>query len=298
MQQQGPAGAHGRGMAHLARTAGQLRQGAARRTVTDTARRVRRRAATLAQVDGVASRVTILGMAADTLLRRELDQPPAATAVPVSAGEISGRPLWLRPRSRDRAALEFVRGRHHLPPPELVDPPRHIAVFGANIGLLTAELAMLYPQARLLGVEPESQNAVLARRNLAHLGDRVHVVEKAVWWRDDRLDVAWGRDAWGLDLRGAAPGQVAATARTVDAVGAGTLIAGLTGGAQLDYLLVSIGSAWLELLTHGEWTADVRCIKIEIKERGDDAVSLLRELGYRARSERVPWGAVAVGIRP
>lgn len=298
MQEQGPAGAYGRGLAHVARVAGRLRQGEARRTAADIVRRVRRRTGTVTQVDGVASRLAILRMAADTLLRRELDQPPAAIAVPVTVREISPRPLWLRPRSRDRAALEFVRGRHHLPPPELVDPPKHIAVFGANIGLLMAELAMIYPEARLLGVEPEAQNAVLARRNLAHLGDRVTIVEKAVWWRDERLDVAWGRDAWGLDLRGAAPDQVPDTAREVDAVDAGALIDDFTGGAQLDYLLVNIESAWFEMLSHGDWTAAVRCIKIEIQEHYDEAVPLLRTLGYRARMERLRWGAFAVGIRP
>lgn len=298
MQEQGPAGAYGRGTARVARVVGRLREGGARRTVVDTVRRVRRSADTVTQVDGVASRLIILRMATDTLLRGELEEPPAAVAVRVTAGGISERPLWLRPRSRDRAALEFVRGRHHLPPPELVDPPGRIAVFGANIGLSVAELAMLHPQARLLGVEPEAQNAMLARRNLAHLGSRCRIVEKAAWWRDDELEVAWGRDAWGPDLRGAGPDRRRGTARTVAAVDARGLIEDFTGGAQLDYLLVNIGPAWFELLTHGDWTVHVRCIKIEIEDHCDEAVPLLREWGFRARLERQPWGAFAVGIRP
>lgn len=298
MQEQGPAGGYGRSMAQLSRVAGLLRDGQGPRIAVDTARTVRRRARTVRQVDDLTGRVRMLRMIADSALGRETDLPAASTALPITARAISPRPLWLRPRSRDRAAFEFLGGRHHLPPPELVDPPRHIAVFGANIGLVLAELGTLHPQARLLGVEPDAQNAALARRNVAHLGRRCRIVESAVWWRDEQLPVAWGRDAWGLDLRGAAPDQQPDTTHLSQAVDARRLIDDLTGGAELDYLLVNVESSWYEMLKHGDWTRDVRCLKIEIQAHYDEAVPMLRDLGYRARLERLRWGAFAVGIRP
>jgi hypothetical protein len=47
------------------------------------------------------------------------------------------------------------------------------------------------------------------------------------------------------------------------------------GPAPVDYLLANIESAWYEMLRHGRWTENVRCIKIEIAEHYDEAVPLL-----------------------
>lgn len=290
-------GAGARGLARLRRVIGLLRRGEGPRMVTDTVRTLRGLARTVGRVDGLRSRMRMLRLTAESLLGRETDQPPAAAAVPVLAREISAQPVWLRLHSRDRAAFEFLDGRHHLPPPELAGPPARIAVFGANIGLVLAELAVLYPEASLLGVEPDPENAAVARRNLAHLGARCEIVEKAVWWEAGRIEVAWGRDAWGYDLRGAAPDQDPGSVRTVEAVDAAALLDRFTGGAPLDHLLVNIESAWYEMLRHGDWTRNVRSIKIEIQDHYDEAVPLLIGLGYRARLERLPWGAFAVGVR-
>jgi len=76
--------------------------------------------------------------------------------------------------------------------------------------------------------------------------------------------MAWAADAWGL------------------------------GPTTIDFLLVNIESAWHELLQHGEWARNVRCVKIEIQDHYDDAVPLLERLGFEARLD---WGAFAIGIR-
>jgi len=140
-------------------------------------------------------------LAAEAVLG-ERGQPAAQTAVPVRVTELGGSVVWLRPRSRDRAALEFLHEGYHLPPPGLTGPVRHAAVFGANIGLLAADLAHRYPQARVLGVEADHDNAELARRNLAHLASRCTLVEAAVWHRDETLTLAWEPAAWGHAVTG------------------------------------------------------------------------------------------------
>ncbi len=88
-----------------------------------------------------------------------------------------------------------------------------------------------------------------------------------------------------------------ATTIRLDAIDAGKLLGGFSGQAPVDYLLVNIESAWYEMLKHGEWTQNVRCIKIEIQDHYDEAVPLLEALGYQARLEWLNWGAFAVGIR-
>ena len=253
----------------------------------------------IARVSGLGSKATMTRMLAAEAFLGERYQPAADTAVPVRVRESGGTVVWLRARSTDRLALEFVDYGHHLPPAALTGPVRHIAVFGANIGLLTADLAGRYPQARLLGVEPDHDNALLARRNLAHLGGRCALEEAAVWYRDETLTLTWEPDAWGQIVTGPVRGNgSAATAQHIDAVDAANLLAAFSGLAPVDYLLVNIESAWYEMLRHGQWTENVRCIRIEITDRYDEAVPLLETLGYQAQLHRLNWGAFATGIRP
>ena len=253
----------------------------------------------IARVSGLDSKATMTRMLAAEAFLGERHQPAADTAVPVRVRESGGKVVWLRPRSTDRLALEFVDYGYHLPPAALTGPVRHVAVFGANIGLLTADLAGRYPQARLLGVEPDHDNAVLARRNLAHLGGRCALEEAAVWYRDETLTLTWEPDAWGQIVTGPVRGNgSAATVQHIDAVDAANLLATFTGPAPVDYLLVNIESAWYEMLRHGQWTANVRCIRIEIADHYDEAVPLLEALGYQAHLRRLDWGAFATGIRP
>ena len=253
----------------------------------------------IARLSGLGSQVRMTRMLAEEAFLGERHQPAADTAVPVRVRELGGNVAWLRPRSTDRLALEFVGYGHHLPPAGLTGPVRHIAVFGANIGLLTADLAGRYPHARLLGVEADHDNALLARRNLARLGGRCTLEETAVWYRDETLTLNWEPDAWGQIVVGPVSGNgSAATVRHLDAVDAANLLAAFTGPAPVDYLLVNIESAWYEMLRHGRWTANVDCIKVEITDHYDEAVPLLESLGYRAHLHRLDWGAFAIGIRP
>ena len=255
----------------------------------------------IGRVSGLASKATMSPLVAVEAILGERHQPAADTAVPVRVAQLDGNVVWLRPRSRDRAALEFLHLGHHLPPAGLSGPVRHAAVFGANIGLLAADLATRYPQARVLGVETDHDNAVLARRNLAHLADRCTLEEAAVWHRDETLTLAWAPDAWGQavtgpgDRNGPDPGT---GTRYIDAVDAGNLLAAFSGPAPVDYLLVNIESAWHEMLRHGQWTANVRCIKIEIQDHYDEALPMLEVLGYQAQLQRLSWGAFATGTRP
>ncbi|WP_232664336.1 hypothetical protein [Pseudonocardia sp. TRM90224] len=256
---------------------------------------VRRRLASMRQTSDPSSGLRMAKLGVE-MVRPDLAQPVAQTAVPLRVKDLEGDPVRLRPRSRDGNAFDMVfQEGLHLPPPEIDGPLGRIAVFGANIGLPLADLGMRYPSARLLGVEPDAENAVLARANVAPLGDRCTIVEAAVWWEDATLTVSWTHDAWGFDLAEAAePGT---PTEVIEAVAAQRLLDGFAGGKPVDYLLVNIESAWHELLSHGEWTRDVRCIKIEVQTRYDDAVPLLERLGYTARMERLGWGAFAIGVK-
>jgi hypothetical protein len=261
-------------------------------------RALRHRARSVRRVSGLCSKTVMSTMAATEVLLGERNQPAADSMVPVRVKGTGGRRVWLRPRSSDRAAFEFLHCRHHLPPAELASPIEHIAVFGANIGLLVADLADRYPAARLLAVEPHRDNAVLARHNLAHLGERCTLREVAVWYRDETLAVRWEPDAWGQIVTGLSARQgTAVTGEQIEAVDAARVLSDFAGEAPIDYLLVSIETAWYEMLRHGDWAKNVRCLKVEIQDHYDEAVPLLEALGYQARLQRQHWGAFATGIR-
>jgi len=236
-------------------------------------------------------------LVAEETFRAKRDQAAADPALRVRAKVLGGQPVWLRPRSYDWAAFDFAHRGYHLPPDELAGPVEHVAVFGANIGLLAADLAARYPDARLLAVEPDLDNAALARRNLARLGERCTLVEAAVWYREEQLAFRWERDAWGQILSGSLGQDGSAGVLRVDAVDAGKLLGTFVGQAPVDYLLINIETAWYEMLRHGEWADNVRCIKIEIQDHYDEAVPLLQAMGYQAWLQRLNWGAFATGIR-
>jgi hypothetical protein len=262
-------------------------------------RALRHRSRSVRSVSGVRSKLTMARLVAAEALLGERTDAAADSAVPVLAKKFGRRTVWLRPRSSDPQALQFLNYGHHLPPAELSGPVEHIAVFGANIGLLLSDLGARYPGARLLGVEPDHQNAILARHNLAHLDDRCTLRETAVWYRDETLTLNWERDAWGLKVTdppqedSASPGI-----RRIDAVNAAALLSDFAGDAPIDYLLINIESAWYEMLRHGEWANNVRCINIEMQDHYDEAIPLLKELGYEASLRLLSWGAFAAGTRP
>jgi hypothetical protein len=107
------------------------------------------------------------------------------TSVPSSLVELRvralhGRPVRLRPGTSDVDVFwETFVGLYHLPPSEL--EPNLIWDLGANIGLTMAHFAVLYPSARIVGIELDGENARLCRTNVASWADRCEVIEAAFW---------------------------------------------------------------------------------------------------------------------
>jgi hypothetical protein len=292
------SGTRGQGAAaRVARPLSAVFRGRTRQILVGRILSLRYRLRSVGRVGGLRGKVLMGWLVAGEVFGGVRAEPAAGSAVRVRVKGLWGRGVWLRPRSSDRAALEFLYLGYHLPPAGLAGPVGQIVVFGANIGLLAGDLAARYPGARLLGAEPDGDNAELARRNLAHLGGRCVVAQTAVWWRDERLALCWEADAWGREVT-VRPHRGGGAVAEVDAVDAGRLLADFSGAAPVDYLLVSIESAWHEMLRHGEWTRNVRCIRIEIEDRYDEAVVLLQGLGYQVTLQRLGWGAFATGIRP
>lgn len=96
-------------------------------------------------------------------------------------------------------------------PPLIIDA-------GANIGLSALFFHRLFPQARILCIEPDADNLDLLRTNTAPLGDRVEVLQGAVWDRQEQLrilDPAAGSSAIEVSTSTAARGNTV-TVHTID----------------------------------------------------------------------------------
>ena len=261
-------------------------------------RALRHKARSVRRVSGLRSKTVMSTMVATEVLLGERNQPTADSIVPVRVKGTGSRLVWLRPRSIDRAAFEFLHRRHHLPPAELTSPIERIAVFGAQHrpagGRPRRPLSRRSPSRR--GARPRQRCPRPAQPGPP--GERCTLREVAVWYRDETLAVRWEPDAWGQSASGlSAPQGTAVTGEQTEAVDAGRALSDFAGEAPVDYLLVSIETAWYEMLRHGDWAKNVRCLKIEIQDHYDEAVPLLEALGYQARLQRQHWGAFATGIR-
>lgn len=219
---------------------------------------------------------------------------------PVRVRSWGRRAVHMRPRSMDAVTLwDVVKNRFHLPPESLTC--RTIVSLGANAGYATADFACRYPQARIIAVEMDPENARLCERNTAFARERVTVVNAAVWSTDGVVDYG-GRDVH--DLRIAAIGGDGATpavpgGRHARAISIATLFAE-HHVAAVDFLKMDIEGA--EAAVFGgdtAWLGKVRAILVEIHPPATPALcqAVLEREGFRVSHHHLDHEAV-FGIRP
>jgi FkbM family methyltransferase len=82
---------------------------------------------------------------------------------------------------------------------------------GANIGLAAVEFAVTAPRAHIVCVEPDGENLAVLRRNVERFGDRVTVVQGALWRRPCLLQITNPHaDPWAFTVQESELGEVAA----------------------------------------------------------------------------------------
>jgi FkbM family methyltransferase len=239
----------------------------------------------------VGARVTSDGSSLRTYARLARDRDKGGAPARLRLRPLGGREVLVRPGTSDLGTVwgTFAR-RYHLPPPEL-GAPNTIWDLGANIGLTMGHFAHLFPRARVLGVELDEDNVVLARRNVAAWADRCEVIHAAVWASDGEVRYR----GWGGTSNYQVTGGEEGTA--VRALSLAELVREY--GGPVDYVKVDVEGAERELLRDGTgWADAVRCLKIEL--HGDYSVSDgeadLRRLGFEAWRDPDHWACV-VGLR-
>ena len=168
-------------------------------------------------------------------------------------------PIYARPGTSDLAAFNTIFGRRQQAV-ELGFLPRFIVDLGANVGYASVDLALRYPEAFIVAVEPEPSNVAVLRRNVEGL--RIDVVEAAVWPRTALLELEEaeiGHVGFRVHEAASQRGHV----RTVTVPELMERFA----STSIDLLKIDIEGSELELLSEeADWLERVRAISIEFHD--------------------------------
>jgi FkbM family methyltransferase len=257
----------------------------------------------LRAAEGFAGAIRVFQVLLLKRLRRAPRKPADAIGVPMKA--LAGAKLLVRPGTSDlRNASYYYASSLFLPPPEIADRPlRQIAELGSNMGAALTALAVRYPEARLLGVEPDEGNAALASRNVERFGERCRIVRSGIWDEDTELivdrDTAYGEHGFTVRPRegGDPPGETRIQALKID-----TVLERYMPDAEIDYMHISIeGTEPRVFRAGGAWPRRVMSLRVEAHPEfgypAEDCVADLRALGYEAWPDAVLPDKWVYGIR-
>jgi FkbM family methyltransferase len=213
---------------------------------------------------------------AQSLRSREL------TVYPKVAG---GHPVVLRTGTTDIVTYrEALVKRYHMPG-RLKRDVGTIIDMGANIGLVSLDLARTFPQARIVAVELDRGNFDLLQRNLAGLSDRVLTLHAAVWSHSGGVpySLACEENAFAVSEQ---PDQAHPLGWAPSTTPADLMP--LLDGDQADYVKMDIEGAEQELLLSADvgWLEQVEAISVEV-HRGVSAgaiAEILEKAGFSVRA--------------
>jgi FkbM family methyltransferase len=222
--------------------------------------------------------------------------PPGADTVALDIRPFDGQVIQVRPGGSDWEVVHSALFEGYHRPPSDLAPVRTILDLGSNIGVTVADLASLYPQARILGIELDADNVELARQNTSRFSDRVEVLHGAAWTEDGKISYGGDRGEWGYQV---APAMTADAPQSiigeVPAYSLSTLIDRLAPNGSVDYLKMDVEGAEIQLLGDGaKWAERVRCINVEIHVPFDVRACAreLTRLGFSAAPD--PSGTTCV----
>jgi FkbM family methyltransferase len=185
-------------------------------------------------------------------------------------------PVYIRGgQSTDAVALyEVVVTKEYALTVEL-DSPAFIIDGGANVGMASLFFLNRYPAARVVAVEPDAANLELCRMNLDPYGDRVTLLQGAIWNSGGgSLSLETGEQSWSSRVLDDQAGSI-------EALSIPSLIA--RGPGKVDLLKLDIEGSEGEVFAPEaqEWLPKVRNIAIELHGEERKARFFKALEGYR-----------------
>jgi FkbM family methyltransferase len=172
-------------------------------------------------------------------------------------------PIWLRANEPDYRILRHTVGRRDVDI-ALTAPPRLIIDAGANIGCSSLWFANRWPNARILAIEPDTDNCRIFRLNCSAYPN-ITLIQGAVWSHSRSLRISNPEtNSCSFQMTEQQSARATTSVR-------GYTIAELLNVANTDrisLLKVDIEGAEIELLTHASpWIHRVDNMMIETHDR-------------------------------
>lgn len=143
---------------------------------------------------------------------------------------------------------------------DLKDAPKFIIDCGANIGLSAVYFANKFPNARIIAIEPDSNNFSFLQNNTRNYPN-VSCLQRAVWPVNTSLEVVDpGRGGWGLQTKTSSNGKLKSI--TIDE------IMEQYHFPKIDLLKIDIEGAEQELFEYNydNWLSKTSAIAIELHD--------------------------------
>jgi len=160
--------------------------------------------------------------------------------------------------------------------------PKTIIDAGCFIGELASHWATKWPEARIVSLEPNSENYRIAEANLSAYGDRVKLVKKGLWTSEENLKVVGALNASSVVSAGEGPFDA-------QGVSVPSLMKAFNFDS-IDLLKLDIEGAEFAVLGESSdaWLPKVRCIIIEFHDPNKEpgVWRKLESLGFRANRYR------------
>ena len=96
-------------------------------------------------------------------------------------------PVWFRLGTADAFVVRQVFTVQQYAPLTQISNVKFIIDCGGNIGCSALYFMKHFPDAELVAIEPQRDNADLFRQNLLTFSSRVHLIEAAIWSRETEL---------------------------------------------------------------------------------------------------------------
>ncbi|MDX2197485.1 MAG: FkbM family methyltransferase [Phycisphaerae bacterium] len=226
----------------------------------------------------------LLGAAEYRRLKATQNAAPGGPAVLFSPPGSSYR-VGVRPGTTDALVFISILARKSY---EVYDPhpePRFIIDGGANAGYSVVYFGLRHPQARIVALEPQSDNHRIATQNIAALGERARVLKLGLWPRKAHLRVVANERADGHQVIEVPESE------PHDCVGIDPLtLLRESGEKRIDLLKCDIEGAELNLFADNPdpWLEFTDCAIVEIHNaEAEQAVyTAIRRHGFHAQRHR------------
>ncbi len=202
-------------------------------------------------------------------------------------------PLYARAGTPDAVEIAHSTIREaygkHLPTGEV----RFIVDAGAYIGDATAWYLSRFPQSRVVALEPTPDSFAMLQRNCSPYGARVRMINGALWFCDDYLDLVLNPST----STGISVAKDVAGGGMVRALSLNTIM-NEAGAKMIDILKLDIEGAELQLFENNPdpWLSRTRCITMEI--HSDEAYAAVHAATKRYGFVRRRYRELYIFLRP